>query len=798
MSRLLLPLAVGIWLAGAPAARAEFDTDAFPALYDASDEAGATGYGAARGANVNDFDGDGSLDIYVSMVTAQGSADFFYNGANLLFLNDGTGHFVESAQAFGVGNLCEGRAPLFADFDNDGLGDLYLNINGYNQLFRGRPDGTLLEVTDQAGVGNRGYGHQSLWLDYDRDGFLDLFLTNGPRRGSTFNVLYRNNGDGTFSDVTEIAGVAGDVQCKGATVLDYDGDGWSDLFVTSGQDYPNWLYRNNGDGTFTNVAAAAGVSDVFRAFGIWAVSADYDNDGWMDLFVGNHDIYYVGLQVFHNNGDGTFTDRAVEAGIEDAYNGHGFAYGDLNNDGWLDTLFCYGDRACRVFAGTGEPVVDASGDPIPGAGTTFVEIPSRTYEDVEDEFQALPGETVINAWGIALGDVDEDGFLDAYVSAGQGQQPAHDLLFINEGGENRWLHVDVVGRRGSGSGIGAKVVLETPGGAEGCPATRQTRTVGEFGGNTSQGSLRVEFGLGTCSGASALSVEFPSGEVATVDSPGDLMADQVITVVEPGPDWMWDGDGDGVPDVTDRCPDTPYAHRTDAVGCGAEESQPATGYLALSAPADGAIATDPPTFEWLANLDGYRVQLSPGPDFSPEHRFEWGPLAGNSFTVPEGDWEALRAANTGDIWFWRVEGSGAAGQWRTAARHLNVPVWTDVVRMPSGVNLFWPGHIEVTAGTEVLWFNDDAAHGNYDELSHDIELVDEGGRVVRSHQLILEGSTMSFAFDDPGLFYYVCRTHSGPGHDTHEQSMPSGGYSNPGPYQCMAGSVTVRSPGGTP
>ncbi len=760
--------------------------DSWPTLLEVSDETGVSGYGAARGSNINDFNGDGSLDIYVSMTSAQASPDFYYSSANLMFLNDGTGHFTEAAESFGIASMCEGRSPLFGDFDNDGRGDLYLHINGYNQLFRGRPDGSLEDVTDITGVGNRGYGHQAQWIDYDHNGFIDLFLTNGPRRGSDFNVLYRNNGDGTFSDVTEKAGVLGDVQAKGAAAFDYNNDGWTDIFTTSGQDYANTLFRNNGDGTFTDVALEAGVADVWRKFGIWAVSWDYDNDGWLDLVVGNHDIYYVGLDLYHNNGDGTFTDVSVQAGVADAFNGHGFAVGDIDNDGWLDMLFSYGEKNVRMFRNSGLPLSGA-----PGVGFEEITPPEPEEGEVStDEFEQLLGEILWSTWSITLGDVNEDGYLDAFVSAGTAQQPSPNLLFESVGThENHWLHVDVQGRRGSSSALGTRVYVETEEGL------RRMRVVGEYSGNTSQGSLRLEFGLGVWEEAKEVRVEFPSGEVVTVDDPEELQADQIITVVETGSSWLTDEDGDGVPDVGDACSDTSFARLTDERGCSEEQASEGHPYLQLSNPAEDAILPEPPTFSWLASYDGYRVQVSPHSSFSPEHRWEWGSVEGTSFTVPDEDWEAMRAVNIGDFWYWRVEGSNEAGSFRSEPRRFSIPVQTDVVQAPLGINLFWPGHIEVQAGANVLWFNDDAAHGNYDELTHDIELVDEGGQVVRNHQQIEPGEFVNFTFEEPGWYYYVCRIHSTTGHYTHEQALPSGGYSNAGPFECMAGSVYVRDSG---
>ena len=279
--------------------------------------AGVGDTGKGNGAAWVDFDGDGDDDLYVAND----------GEANKLYRNNGNGTFTDLASAAGVADTGKGRGPAWGDYDNDGDQDLYVSNYGQaNLLYRNNGDGTFTDVTSAAGVGDTGNGFGTSWGDYDGDGDLDLHVANSGQA----NKLYRNNGDDTFTDVTTAAGVGDTGNSQGSSWGDYDDDGDLDLYVANvGQ--ANKLYRNNGDGTFTDVTTAAGVGDTGGGRGMAWV--DYDNDGDLDLYVAN---YGQANLLYRNNADGTFTDVASAAGVADTGDSTGPAWTDVNSDGHLD------------------------------------------------------------------------------------------------------------------------------------------------------------------------------------------------------------------------------------------------------------------------------------------------------------------------------------------------------------------------------------------------------------------------------------------------------------------------------
>jgi len=295
------------------------------------------------------------IPVQFTDVTAQAGIHFRHADGR-----SGRRYFVET-----IGSGC-----AFVDFDNDGAPDIYLvnaaDLPGFhsetppiNALYRNNGDGTFTDVTDHAGVGHPGYGTGVTAADYNNDGFVDLYVTNFGA-----NVLYRNNGDGTFADVTDQAGVGDPRWSAGAAFADYDNDGFLDLYVTNYCDFrfdehrtcheqgvevycgpeefsgvPDTLYHNNGDGTFTDVTREAGVYNP-KGKGMGVIWADYDNDGDLDIFVANDTTENF---LYQNNGDGTFTDVAWMAGVESDERGTpqgsmGVDFGDYDNDGWLDLV----------------------------------------------------------------------------------------------------------------------------------------------------------------------------------------------------------------------------------------------------------------------------------------------------------------------------------------------------------------------------------------------------------------------------------------------------------------------------
>ena len=427
------------------------------------------GYG--NGIAFADYDNDHDLDIYVS--------DGGTLSDNHLFRNNGNGSFTEVAGVAGVNDSGDGHGTAFGDYDNDGDLDLYVaNWFRNSVLYRNNGNGTFTDVTSTAGVGDTGLPVGIVWLDYNNDGFLDLYVVNQTRA----NALFRNNGNGTFTDVAVSAGVIGIGTGEGASAGDYDNDGDLDLYVANGAG-PNMLFRNNGNGTFTNVATLAGVDDSESSRG--AVWGDYDNDGDLDLYVVN----WGPNRLYRNNGNGTFTDVAASAGVVNDANGHGAAFGDYDNNGYLDLHVANG----VLYRNRGD----------------------GTFEEVSTTAR-------VTAWGItsAWGDYNNDGYLDLYIAG-----PGEDHLYQNEGTSNFWLKLILIGTESNRSAIGTRVTLYAG-------ANTQIREVGSGSGYGSQDSLTVEFGLGQSvpSGGIDIQITWPSGAVQSLSN---LAANQTITLAEP-------------------------------------------------------------------------------------------------------------------------------------------------------------------------------------------------------------------------------------------------------------------------
>ena len=273
-------------------------------------EGGQNSVGVAFG----DYDGDGDPDLYVVNRGAP----------NVLYRNNGDGTFSDVTAVAGVGDAGKGRGVVFGDYDNDGRLDVYVTNEGSNILYRNNGDGTFSDVTTQTGTGDIGSGRSALFGDYDGDGHLDLYVVNADRP----NVLYWNQG-GIFVNTARDAGVAHPGRGCGAMSGDYDQDGDLDLYVVNFEQ-ANVLYRNEGDGRFSEVSMEAGVADSGK--GVGTVFGDYDNDGFLDIYVANQGANVL----YRNNGDGTFSDATLEAGVGDAEKAVGTAFIDYNNDGFLD------------------------------------------------------------------------------------------------------------------------------------------------------------------------------------------------------------------------------------------------------------------------------------------------------------------------------------------------------------------------------------------------------------------------------------------------------------------------------
>ena len=492
-----------------------------------------------------------------------------------------------------------GSGAAFFDYDGDSLIDIYLvnstDLPGFssltpptNRLYRNNGDGTFIDVTEQAGVGDTGYGAGCAVADYDNDGNLDLYVTNFGA-----NVLYRNNGNGTFTDVTEHAAVGDNRWSLGCAFADYDNDGFVDLYVTNYIDFhfethtnctqkgvatycppesfeglPDTLYRNNGDGTFTDVTTTAGVyNEDGKGMGI--VFGDYDNDGDSDCYVGND----AGENfLYQNNGDGTFTNVGWMAGVEADENGNvqgtmGVDFGDYDNDGLLDLIAInyqqqpnalYRNDNGDFFTDLSFAVGMAESLPYVGWGVDFFDVDNDGDKDLlianghlqdtvekYDDTTTYPQHNYLlinnghghftNEWmnagsglqsrkvsrGIATGDYDNDGDLDVLIS---NANDTPQLLRNDSENQSNWILIRTIGTRSNRAGIGTRIKIQTD-------DLTQIDEVRGGSGYLSQNDLRLHFGIGTHKRIDHIEVRWPSG---IVDVIRDVAPNQIITIKESG------------------------------------------------------------------------------------------------------------------------------------------------------------------------------------------------------------------------------------------------------------------------
>ncbi len=462
-----------------------YDIKRFP------DVAGALGLDiddVAGGVVMEDFDRDGFPDL---MVSAQGLVSQLR-----YFRNNGDGAFTQLTEEAGLTGLFGGLNLIHADYDNDGFADVLVLRGGWLgsvgrypvSLLRNNGDNTFTDVTEAAGLLRLQPTQAAVWLDYNNDGRIDLYL-GAESEGDVVVpcALFRNNGDGTFTDVAQESGVAVVGYVKAVVSADFNNDGRPDLYV-SRRDGANHLFRNNGNGTFTDVAKEAGVTEPFRSFSAWFF--DYDNDGWTDLFVNGYYLQEVGdvaadvlgvphaaerARLYRNRGNGTFVDVSRETGVHQLLLTMGCNFGDLDNDGWLD-----------FYVGTGDPEFATL---IPNR--MFRNDRGRRFQDVTTSggFGQLQ-----KGHGIVFGDLDNDGDQDIYSVVGGAivTDNYHNQLFANPGHDNRWLKLELQGVKTNRAALGArvKVTVRTPAGERALH-----RTVGT-GGSFGSAPFRVELGLG--------------------------------------------------------------------------------------------------------------------------------------------------------------------------------------------------------------------------------------------------------------------------------------------------------------
>jgi enediyne biosynthesis protein E4 len=499
-----------------------------------------TGTGAA----FFDYDGDGWLDVFLVNGTTLEGFPKGQEPTNHLYRNKRDGTFEDLTAKAGVGASGWGQGVCAGDYDNDGAEDLFVTYYGQNRLYRNAGDGSFQDVTSKAGMLNARtrWGTGCAFLDYDRDGRLDLLAANyidldlataptpesglcrykgvpvacGPPglRGGK-NVLYRNKGDGTFEDVSERAGIlkASGTYGLGVSTLDFDNDGWVDAYVANDSN-PSTLYRNNRDGTFTDVAVAAGCAysqDGKPQAGMGVAIGDYDRSGTMDIFKTN----FAGdtSTLYANNGEGFCEDRTFAGGIglNTRWLGWGVGFVDLDNDGWLDLFLVNG----HVYPEVAQLKTEAA---YAQRKVVYRSLGNGRFEDVTERL-GPPASTPKAGRGSAFGDYDNDGDVDVLVN---NVHDTPDLFRLETDARNHWLSVKLVGTRSNRSAIGARVRC-TAGGVT------QVGEVRGGGSYISQNDLRVHFGLGAAAAVERLEVRWPSGHE---EAWAGVAADRIITVKE--------------------------------------------------------------------------------------------------------------------------------------------------------------------------------------------------------------------------------------------------------------------------
>ena len=469
-------------------------------------EVGLDATNLSGGSIMEDFDNDGLLDIITSTWDPAGPIIYYHN--------DGYGTFSDYTARAGLTGQLGGLNIVQTDYNNDGWIDVmvmrggWLRSNGQMRLslLRNNGDGSFSDVTREANLARPAYPSQSAtWADYDNDGDLDLYSCNESQRAGSIiefpSQLFRNSGDGTFDDVAQQAGVKNLRYCKASGWGDYDSDGDPDLYVSNYQE-ENRLYRNNGDGTFTDVAPQLDVAGPVPSFATWFW--DYNNDGWLDLFVAGYgpkigDVAadYLGLpndgarmRLYMNDGAGGFVDVTRETGLYRVHQTMAANFGDLDNDGFLD-----------FYLGTGFPTYDALAPNI-----AYRNNDGQSFTDVT--FSAGLGH-LHKGHGIAFGDLDRDGDQDIFAQIG-GFFPGdgfQNALYENPGNGNSWVSARLIGTESNRAAIGARIRLELAM-RDGSRGTVYSHV--NSGASFGASSLEQEIGLGQAERIISMEVFWPT------------------------------------------------------------------------------------------------------------------------------------------------------------------------------------------------------------------------------------------------------------------------------------------------
>jgi len=514
-----------------------FESDyQIPRFYDVAGNLGLDLNSLSGGTIAEDFDGDGNLDIMISSLGVRDQLRFFHN--------NGDGTFTERTEEAGLPGETGGLNIMQTDYNNDGWPDVlvlrgaWFGVEGHYplSLLRNNGNGTFDDVTEEAGLLRFHPTQAATWFDYNNDGWLDLFIGNETTPGDTNRCeLFRNNGDGTFTECAAAVGLDAIAFIKAVASGDYNNDGWPDLYVSS-RGQPKMLFRNEGPQDrdkspkgawkFTDVAAQAGVTGPRYSFPTWFF--DYDNDGWLDIFVAGFGIKdvgdiaadYLGLptkgeraRLYHNNHDGTFTDVTREARLNKILLGMACNFGDLDNDGYLD-----------FYLGTGDPDLSTL-------------IPNRMFRNAEGKF--FQDVTTAGGFGhlqkghgIAFADIDNDGDQDIFANMGGAYtgDVYRKALFENPGNSNRWIKIKLVGVKSNRAGIGARIKVTVATGSGQRVIYKTVNSGGSFGANP----LRQEIGLGQAGSITEVEIFWPAS--GTRQTFSRLLADHCYQIQEGNPE----------------------------------------------------------------------------------------------------------------------------------------------------------------------------------------------------------------------------------------------------------------------
>jgi enediyne biosynthesis protein E4 len=492
-----------------------------------------------------DYDNDGRLDLY--LVNGAPLADPTPKGAipkktgprywNRLYHQRKDGTFEDVTEKAGLQGAGYGMGVAVGDYDNDGFEDLYVTAYGGNKLYHNNGNGTFTDVTEKAGVGGSGWSTSAAWIDLDNDGYLDLVVLRyldwdfddvwcGEHKEGfraychpdffkpIAPLVYHNNHDGTFTEVSQKLGLAKPGKGLGLAIADYDRDGHIDFFVAN-DSMAEFLYHNKGDGTFEEVGLVSEVAvdiDGRTYAGMGVDFSDYNNDGRPDVVV--TDLANQRYALYENNGDGSFTYTSGIAGLGEitlAHSGWGVRFFDYDNDGWKDLLIAQGHDMDNIelvspMLRYREPMLL-----LRNTGKKFVDVSS------------ISGDIFHDAWvgrGMAIGDIDNDGRIDAVVTTNGGA--AH-ILLNKTASANHWITLRLIGHKSNRDGIGAVVKLTTAQGPQWVTATTSS-------GYMSASDPRVHFGLGQSSIADSIEIRWPSGVVQTLTH---VAGDRQVQIDEP-------------------------------------------------------------------------------------------------------------------------------------------------------------------------------------------------------------------------------------------------------------------------